>query len=1004
MIQKQIKNASKSFGSMANRANDENLSIHHPHKYKQMLNAQVTGMQHSAKILHPANPKKFLEDSTNFFKPHQQSRQSNKGILPEESRETLRTLCNSAKKGSVERRAIAAMAHHAFPHDKIVTETKTRKKANEDIETILNKQLLQRTIYSRKKVSDQAIELAVKFILSNVQRLAWGTHTVKIGGNEHIELPRLIRCMNSEDMNRAYVSYCDKSSSTQLCRTEFLKLAKAISKGGDYRAISCVDYTVGVLINDNFERLQSVVDQLFHNYSEMHRYYSDQITYARDFLKTKFDSHVTLEDGDLFHSLTHALSKQQVSDTTKCDPGNKGACCVCNGSGKLECSGCKFVFWLCSMLLKEVRKCPSVQTDEDDSLLLPPMWSIKYSVTHQLSYYQHDDFGSTWLHPSKLIDLVEDVTNEFFSEISPNPDAVEIPSLSRPENCTQSLCENSSNHLITESFSSESIDEASFNESDSMNDPRHEGVTDNIDDDKWLQGILDQETTMNDTVVEDRSHRPMNEERRAEAIKVIKDSSGKAFIYMRHRARVWCQREFYNELEQELYDECFRTRRNGTRCIWVIDFKQKFESMSGRETQTEGFGKRGMTWHGISIIFWVWNEEFDEPERCIYYIDQILDKTNKQDTWATATLLEAAVAALKLDVPELNEGIVCCDNAANYSSKYLAFLLAIMNAKHDGFFYFSRLFHTETQDGKGITDSHFAIVARHLVRFIKNYVKNKIRKILTPRGLTFAIAWDGGVRNAVVQLVDVDCEHLEFLSDLLKKSNTELGKVFRQRASDIVFERPDPRAAHRVQSIDWSDRENIKKNLNGLSLILDAAAHSGYGRRVKFMVTLDENKPVVQIDTESQQMLHHILGGSNFDNSDEEETSINEDNNGMLFHGHEHEFEYSDDDSDFDDHSQHFSDHSVSNDSSGGSDDDISLESHIYELLEQQNDEDNGQCDEIRGYGKPDDSIYIGKNNFFTKAKVLMVNRMKRFVRKNKKKKKKKTKGVKSNQSHTKVE
>ena len=100
--------------------------------------------------------------------------------------------------------------------------------------------------------------------------------------------------------------------------------------------------------------------------------------------------------------------------------------------------------------------------------------------------------------------------------------------------------------------------------------------------------------------------------------------------------------------------------------------------MSARETQTEGFGKRGMSWHGISVIFYVWNEATQQPERRIYYIDQVLDKTNKQDTWSTATLIEAAIAAVKLDLPQLEEAVVCCDNAANYSSKYLAILLCII--------------------------------------------------------------------------------------------------------------------------------------------------------------------------------------------------------------------------------------------------------------------------------------------------------------------------------------
>ncbi|GFH48991.1 hypothetical protein CTEN210_05467 [Chaetoceros tenuissimus] len=312
-----------------------------------------------------------------------------------------------------------------------------------------------------------------------------------------------------------------------------------------------------------------------------------------------------------------------------------------------------------------------------------------------------------------------------------------------------------------------------------------------------------------------------------------------------------------------------------------------------------------MSWHGISVIFYVWNEATLQLERRIYYIDQVLDKTNKQDTWSTATLIEAAIAAVKLDLPQLEKAVVCCDNTAIYSSKYLVILLCIINAKHYGTFYFERLFHTETQDGKGVTDSHFAISMKQLWRFINRYLPNRLHKILTPHGLTFALSWQGGIRNSIVQLVDIDSEHLLDLSSILFKTNTALVKVFRHSASGICFPKPDLRTVHRIQQIKFSDSEYVQKNLNGFQFTIDAAAHSGYRRRVKFHITLEEKKPTVSLDEASRVLVNEYLGVTNearnetaVTRDDEEEVQEEEVHQGSIFNfnGHDEVYAYDDDD------------------------------------------------------------------------------------------------------------
>ena len=85
----------------------------------------------------------------------------------------------------------------------------------------------------------------------------------------------------------------------------------------------------------------------------------------KNFLKTQFDSHLHHNDGDAFHSLTHALCKPCRHDTTKCDHGEH-SCSICiHPENKFECNGCKFPYWLLAQLYDEVNKVPLSQEENN---------------------------------------------------------------------------------------------------------------------------------------------------------------------------------------------------------------------------------------------------------------------------------------------------------------------------------------------------------------------------------------------------------------------------------------------------------------------------------------------------------------------------------------------------------------------------------------------------------------------------------------------------------------
>ncbi|GFH48990.1 hypothetical protein CTEN210_05466 [Chaetoceros tenuissimus] len=183
-------------------------------------------------------------------------------------------------------------------------------------------------------------------------------------------------CLPDEGLEDLFVLYkaaCEDQNKTPLGKTTFRELAGKITSGGQTKAISCVNYIDGNLVNDNCERLQMIVDTIFEKSSEKHKFYTEHISHMKNFLKTQFDSHLQKNDGDAFHSLTLALCKPCRHDTTKCDH-RAHLCSVCiNPEKKFECTGCNFSFLLLAELHDEVKRAPlqssssQVENDQNNS-------------------------------------------------------------------------------------------------------------------------------------------------------------------------------------------------------------------------------------------------------------------------------------------------------------------------------------------------------------------------------------------------------------------------------------------------------------------------------------------------------------------------------------------------------------------------------------------------------------------------------------------------------------
>ena len=325
----------------------------------------------------------------------------------------------------------------------------------------------------------------------------------------------------------------------------------------------------------------------------------------------------------------------------------------------------------------------------------------------------------------------------------------------------------------------------------------------------------------------------------------------------------------------------------------------------------EGFGKRGMGWHGIAAIYYEWDDHVKFAVRKILYLDQILHKNNKQDTACVASLLEVFVSAIVTNFGSRDGGfipkaVVCSDNAGCYTSNLLILMIGLLNATHADSLFIEQLIHSETQDGKGLVDAHFATSKRHLTFFIKNSVQNQIRNIKTPRGLARALAWNNGICNSIVQLVDVDRDRVEKISEKLTPICKKLSKYF-SRVSEVTFQPPTAREKEVMKNgIIVDDPDNtILQQLHECNLRFRIRAHCGFGTAILITVNF-ENMTVTPeqkgLDEMNRYFCLEIDDDDNLEGVEDEEDSEEVDENEYnVDYGEYEDEEYSDDESEYED-------------------------------------------------------------------------------------------------------
>lgn len=133
-------------------------------------------------------------------------------------------------------------------------------------------------------------------------------------------------------------------------RSNFFKIVRKVT-GRNQRALTAVDFTVGLLVNDTCTKIENIINTCF-NPSKA-KELQDLMLVCRNFLKVQFDDHLLKDDTCSLHDLQYALDKDSTQQK--------------NGVTSL---GCKYVPCMIDRLIKEIRnhslQIPEIQSQQEE--------------------------------------------------------------------------------------------------------------------------------------------------------------------------------------------------------------------------------------------------------------------------------------------------------------------------------------------------------------------------------------------------------------------------------------------------------------------------------------------------------------------------------------------------------------------------------------------------------------------------------------------------------------
>ena len=204
------------------------------------------------------------------------------------------------------------------------------------------------------------------------------------------------------------------------------------------------------------------------------------------------------------------------------------------------------------------------------------------------------------------------------------------------------------------------------------------------------------------------------------------------YTWKAHQLRVLQQDRCRIDVLQEL---------NINEVLVTTDWAMKFLPQKYRETQTDWFGKRGISWH-ISVVVRRQTDGKLEHQAFVH-----IAQNCAQESEDVVAIMEHTLRNLKNEHPEITTAYFRQDNAGCYKSATMLAACRLMKKKTG--INVSRVDFSDPQGGKGPCDRKAATIKAHVRRYV-----DEGHDVVTANDLKDAILSNNGVRGVRVALVN----------------------------------------------------------------------------------------------------------------------------------------------------------------------------------------------------------------------------------------------------------
>ena len=248
---------------------------------------------------------------------------------------------------------------------------------------------------------------------------------------------------------------------------------------------------------------------------------------------------------------------------------------------------------------------------------------------------------------------------------------------------------------------------------------------------------------------------PFSDEHTREEVQYdIENSLDKVINWRNHCIRSINQDRCKSDLLKEMKEN---------QVLIIADWAMKYLPQTFRETQTEWYGKQGISWHITCALFPEAKRENDDSEKT-YDIRSFvhLVENGTQGWYSVSQIFHHTFFMLKEQNPKLTElFIIKTNNAGCYHS--LPLMSYLWKNRNEMGITVKEFNFSEVQSGKDICDARTGSCRLHILNYI-----NEGHNVTDVYEMKNALESQGGVVNTYVSIIDVDMAKQPALSGQLK--------------------------------------------------------------------------------------------------------------------------------------------------------------------------------------------------------------------------------------------